>query len=295
MERYLKGEPSLFSEDPGSGELRPSVRTFVRMPGGLELTLDESEGEHIARCRYCRVPSSRIAWSLTVAATDRRGLRIESDDLRDLVGDPKATGALEILGVYAKERRWMAMDPTAIRETPDFTFSPRSVHDRVALIGALRNACAPGWWEKPRAIWRRRVEPEGPESLILLGPPEENFGWLGCFYCETYRYGSHAVRPYIPSRVGRVKDLNVLEVLAEDVGRLLMKRGADGALGPGVNDAESVHDLRDILHALGLQTDARARLSHTSIRVGDSVYVYPLRRPRGRRKATEEQSHPVSE
>ena len=140
MERYPTGQPSLFSEDPGSGELRPSARELVRMPGGLALTLDESEDEHIAHCRYCRVPSSRIAWSLTVAATDRRGLRIEIDDLRDLVGDTKATGTLETLGVNVRKRRWMAMDPTTILETPDFTFSPRSIHDRVALMGALRNA-----------------------------------------------------------------------------------------------------------------------------------------------------------
>ena len=92
-----------------------------------------------------------------------------------------------------------------------------------------------------------------------------------------------------------MKELTVLEILADDVARLLMKRYADGALSPGVNDAKSVHDFRDILHALGLQTDARAQLSHSSIRVGDSVYVYPLRRRGKLRGPAAEQSHTLPE
>lgn len=248
------------------------------MPQGQTVILPESEDEHLNRCDFCSGRTGTIDWSLTVAATDRRAVSVRLSDLRRMVGDSTATGELVVAGVNTRRQRWRSLMPDTIGSAPDYTFSQRSLHDRAALMGALRNSCAPAWQTLPYGTFRtRQVRKQPATETLLIGPPEEYFGWLDCQYCETYRYGSMRVAPHIPRQGAATERGLIIRVKTADIPRLLMKRPADAGLGQNDRSAASAHNLRDLLHALGVETGEK--LAHAAMDMGEHTYVYPRLRP----------------
>lgn len=248
------------------------------MPSGQTVVLPESLSQHLARCRFCSGRAETIPWSLTVAATDRRAVSVRLSDLRRLVGDPAATGELVVAGVNTRRQKWRALLPDTIGSAPDYTFSQRSLHDRAALMGALKNSCAPAWQMLPYGTFRTRHERDLPVTeTLLIGPPEEYFGWLDCQYCETYRYGSMRVTPHIPRESAATERGLIIRVRTADVPRLLMKRPTDAGLGQNDRSAASAHNLRDLLHALGIETGEN--IAHAAMDMGEHTYIYPKLRP----------------
>ncbi len=251
------------------------------MPGGRTVILPEDTKTHNKRCRFCSLRTRQLPWRLTVAAGDRRAVSVLISDLREMLGDPNATGELIVSGINTRSQRWRALIPASIDDAPDITFSQRSIHDRTALISALANACAPRWHKLPGGALRASdAEDEDPRPRILvLGPPEEYFGWGDCGYCETYRYGSMRVQPHIQSEKAIIGARIIRRVRYCDIELLLMKRSPP--LGSG-QSADAAHNLRDLLHALGLETRAHSpEIRHSAMADRDFTYIYP-NRTRGR-------------
>ena len=247
------------------------------MPNGPTLMLTETEQMHHARCTFCANPSATLPWSITIAASGRRAVSVRTEDLRRLTGNPQASGELVVSGIRTKRHRWRSAQPESILETPDLSFSQQSIHDRFALEGALRSSCAPAWHSLKGGAIRARRDDDG-QSILVLGPPEEMFGTVSCEYCDIYRRGVMSPRPFIRSDTASAKRARITRVRDSDVERLLMKPGASVALGTESAPAIMVHDLRDVLHALGITDPApgTSRLRHWSRGDGEFTYIYPI-------------------
>ena len=218
------------------------------MAGDGAVQLVGRERDHMRDWRSCSDPRATIEWTIGHLG-ERRAVVVAHEAIADLVGRPGATGMLIPWGLgHLHQNEWRQV-----------TYTAQSIHDRHALLRALTQSEAPDY----PSVFYDRVASDGglgstawvsrAPNTYVCGPHLEDVEWYDCFYCATYVYHSWACVPRVVYEVvDRGEWLGVL-VAHRAIARLLQVPDALGiprAVHGGVYDAASMHQFRDLKHAL---------------------------------------------
>ena len=197
-----------------------------------------------------------IGWDLVIRES-RRYIRIDFEEVNGLMGRLR----LPVMPDYVDRLNWGADPSDALR--------------LAAVRAALQYSGAPGWCAE---VFSESIfgQPSVSYDLVAVDDPGMPFGFRnvkktyfyipgpvdlsaaesedGCHYCLIYR-GRNAVRPALEFQVDRKS--RVVAVKHRDIASLLRQPDVTGV--PVISEvsdghvyytAQSIHDTRDVLHAL---------------------------------------------